>query len=186
VIAAAVTVLAVARDGGGSEVASSAPDGPPPPWRAPAVARSAVPPAYLAAWDRARNRTGCTLLFPLDGGPAMPAATASEQKTPNDNGWDIFLTSGAGTVEVLGLFGPATRVNAAPDTPTFTKSWADGSAARYAAEVGNAAPGTFDPDSSAFEGVLTVPGRSCAYRIYDSLGKAHLEAIFDRLRFAAR
>lgn len=185
-IAAAVTVLAVARDGGGSEVAPSAPDGPPPPWRAPAVARSAVPPAYLAAWDRARNRTGCTLLFPLDGGPAMPGATASEQKTPSDNGWDVFLTSGAGTVEVLGLFGPETRVNAAPDTPTFTKSWADGSTARYAAEVGNAAPGTFDPDSSAFEGVLTVPGQSCAYRVYDSLGKAHLEATFDRLRFAAR
>ena len=58
--------------------------------------------------------------------------------------------------------------------------------ARYAADAGNAAPGTYDPDSSPFEAVLTAPGQRCAYRIYDTLGKAHLEATFDRLRFAAR
>jgi hypothetical protein len=185
IIVAAVTVLAVARDGGGHDATPSPAAGPAPPWRAPAVARSAVPPAWLAAWDRARNRAGCALLHPLDGGPELAGAVASEQKTPDDKGWDIFLTGGAGTLEVLGLFGPATALDAAPDTPAFTKSWSDGSVARYAADVGNAAPGTFDPDSSAVEAVLTVPGQGCAYRIYDSLGRTHLEALFDRLRWVA-
>jgi hypothetical protein len=186
VVAAAVTVLAVARGGGGHEVASSAIDGPTPPWQASSVPRSAVPPAFLAAWDRAANRASCALLFPTDGGPELAGATATEEKTPGDKGWDIFLSGRTGSVEILALFGPETKVDASPDAPTFTKSWADGSVARYAADAGNAAPGTYDPDSSPFEAVLTAPGQRCAYRIYDTLGKAHLEATFDRLRFAAR
>ena len=55
--------------------------------------------------------------------------------------------------------------------------------ARYGDDVGNAAPGTFDPSTSPYEGVLTIPGQACGYRIYDTLGKDHLEALFDRLRF---
>ena len=51
--------------------------------------------------------------------------------------------------------------------------------------IGRAAPGTFDANSSSFEAVLIVPGQACGYRIYDSLGKDHLERTFDRLRFAA-
>jgi hypothetical protein len=54
--------------------------------------------------------------------------------------------------------------------------------AKYAADVGRAAAGTFDPDSSPFEAVLTLPDQACAYRIYDTLGKDHLELVFDRLR----
>ena len=177
-----MTVLVVARDDGGSAVAPAAGGAPAPPWAAPGMARDAVPAPYLAAWGRARNRAGCALLFPLDGGPGMAGATPSDQKTPDDHGWDVFLTGQAGTVEVLGLFGRDSTLKAGPATPVFTRSWADGSVARYAAEAGNAAPGTFDPDATAVEAVLTVPGQSCAYRIYDSLGRAHLEAIFDRLR----
>ena len=181
-----MTVLAVTRTGGGPEVAASSGDAPPPPWRAAAVTRSAVPPPFLAAWDRAANRRGCRLLFPTGGGPELEGATATEQKTPGDRGWDIFLTAPAGSIEVLALFGPETKVDASPDAPTYTRSWADGSVARYAVDAGNAAPGTYDPEASPFEAVLTVPGQACAYRIYDSLGKDHLERTFDRLRFMAR
>ena len=172
-IAAAVTVFAVLKDDG-KEVSGL----PEAPWRAKTVGRSAVPPAYAAAWDRARNRTGCALLFPIDGGPMLQGAKATEQKTPNDNGWDIFLTGDAGTVEVLGLFDKTTQAQA----PTFTRSWADGSMAKYGADFGNAAPRTDDSNASPFEAVLTLPDQNCGYRIYTTLGKDHLEFLFDHLR----
>ena len=173
IIAAAVTVFAVLKDDG-TEVGRL----PEAPWRSKAVSRSAVPPPYVAAWDRARNRADCALLFPVDGGPALQAAKPSEAKTPDDNGWDIFLTSDAGTVEVLGLFEKTSKA----DQPTFTRSWADGSVAEYGADVGNGAPGADDPNSLPFEAVLTLPDQACAYRIYTTLGKEHLELVFDRLR----
>jgi len=181
IVAAAVAVLAVA---GGSDGRAAAPPGdlPAAPWRAPPVRRSSVPPVYVAAWERARNHAGCALLFPLDGGPSMVGARATEEKTTDDNGWDIFLGGGAGSIEVLGLFGRSTQPDTPSDSPRYTRSWADGSAARYGADVGNAARGTFDPSASPFEGVLTIPGQTCAYRIYDTFGKDHLEATFDRLR----
>jgi hypothetical protein len=112
----------------------------------------------------------------------MQGAQPTGERTPNDDGWDIFLTSGAATVEILGLFDHSTQVDKAPDQPSFTRAWADGSVAKYAADVGRAAAGTFDPDSSPFEAVLTLPDQACAYRIYDTLGKDHLELTFDRLR----
>jgi len=173
IIAAAVAVFAVLKDDGREAV-----DLEGAPWRAKAVSRSAVPSPYVAAWDRARNRADCALLFPLDGGPALQGAKPSETKTPNDNGWDIFLTGDTGTVEVLGLFEKTSKA----DRPTFTRSWSDGSVAEYGADVGNGAPGTDDSNSSPFEAVLTLPDQACAYRIYTTLGKEHLEFLFDRLR----
>jgi hypothetical protein len=173
IIAAAVTVFAVLEDDGPEAV-----DLQGAPWRAKAVSRSAVPPPYVAAWARARNRADCALLFPLDGGPALQGAKATEEKTPNDNGWDIFLTGDAGTVEVLGLFEKTSQAA----EPTFTRTWADGSVAKYGADFGNAAPGAYDSNSSPFEAVLTLPDQACVYRIYTTLGKDHLEFLFDRLR----
>lgn len=177
IIAAAVTVFAVVKDDG--EEAAELPEAP---WRAKAVSRSAVPPPYVAAWDRARNRTECALLFPLDGGPALQGAKATEGKTPDDHGWDIFLTGDAGTVEILGLFEKTTQA----DRPSFTRSWADGSVAKYGADSGDASPGVDDSNASPFEAVLTLPDQDCAYRIYTTLGKDHLESLFDRLRLMKR
>lgn len=192
-IAAAVAVLAVAGDDdSGEELAAptssttvtTATIGAPPaaPWRAGTVPRSAVPAAYAEAWDRARNHGSCALLFPLDGGPEMQGAEATADRTPNDDGWDIFLTSGAASIEVLGLFDKAGQAERRPGTGGFTRTWADGSVARYGADVGGLPPGTFDPNRSPFEAVLTLPDQACAYRIYDTLGKDHIEATFDRLR----
>jgi hypothetical protein len=173
IIAAAVTVFAVLKDDGQEAV-----DLPSAPWRAKPVNRSAVPPPYVAAWERARNRADCALLFPLDGGPALQGAKATDGKTPNDNGWDIFLTGDAGTVEVLGLFEKTSQA----DSPSFTRAWADGSVAKYGADFGNAAVGAGGSNSSPFEAVLTLPDQDCAYRIYTTFGKEHLEFLFDRLR----
>lgn len=191
VIAAAVTVLAVAGDDTGPEM--PAPGGtaadlsgyPPAPWRTGSAPRHAVPTPYLEAWDRAANRRQCALLFPLNGGPELADATATAGQTPDDRGWDILLTGKVGSIEILALFDKATQVDRPSTGPSFTKTWSDGSVAKYSADVGNAAPGTYDPNTSPFEAVLTVPGQSCAYRIYDTLGRAHLESVFDRLRLMA-
>ena len=194
IIVAALAVLAVVGDGDGEPSSSSTSEAAtaathptaglfPAPWRAPTVPRDAVPPAYAQAWDRARNRADCALLFPLDGGQGMEGAKATSEKTPDDNGWDIFLSSDAGSIEVLGLFDKSSQLKASPETPTYTRTWADGSMAKYAAEVSRATSGTVDPNSSPVEAVLTIPDQTCAYRIYDTLGKDHLEFVFDRLRF---
>jgi hypothetical protein len=181
-IAAAVTVLAVADDNSGSVTTAGELKAP---WRADEVRRSAVPGPFVEAWDRAGNRRTCALLFPLDGGPQMAGAKATWEKTPDDKGWDIFLTGDAGSVEVLALFDKDTQTNRQASPPGFTRTWSDGSVARYAPDVGNLAPGTYDSSTSPFEAVLTLPDQACAYRIYDTLGKDHLESVFDRLRLMA-
>lgn len=192
IIIAAVTVLAVAGDDDGDGIAASTTandasttigDQPAAPWRAAAVPRGSVPAAYAEAWDRARNKSSCALLFPLDGGAEMQGAEPTADRTQGDNGWDIFLTSGAASIEVLGLFDKAGQAGRTPGSGGFTRTWADGSVAKYGADVGGLPPGSFDPDTSPFEAVLTLPDQGCAYRIYDTLGKDHLEATFDRLRF---
>jgi hypothetical protein len=191
IIIAAVAVLAVAGDDGGDRIAAPTTaneatttigDQPPAPWRAAAVPRGAVPTVYAEAWERARNKETCALLFPVDGGPEMPGAQATAERTQSDNGWDIFLTSGAASIEVLGLFETASQAGRSPGSGGFTRTWADGSVAKYGADVGGLAPGSFDATTSPFEAVLTLPDQGCAYRIYDTLGKDHLEATFDRLR----
>jgi hypothetical protein len=188
VIAAAVTVLAVTGDDAGPELPTTGATAvdlteyPPAPWRSGSVPRRAVPGPYAEAWDRAANRTSCSLLFPLDGGPELEDATPSSERTPEDRGWDIFLTGEAGSIEVLALFDKASQTDKPPTGPSFTKMWSDGSVAKYSPDVGNAAPGTYDPNTSPFEAVLTLPDQDCAYHVYDTLGKDHLESVFDRLR----
>lgn len=191
-IAAAATFFAVVDDHGEdapttgvSALNTAGGDRPAAPWRATPVPRSAVPPPYVAAWEKAGNRTTCALLFPTDGGSEMPRTEATGSATPGDNGWDIFLNSASGTVEVLGLFDKVTPQERRSQGPSYTKSWADGSEARYRPEAGNLAPGSYDADRSPFEAVLTLPDQRCAYRIYDTLGRTHLESLFDRLRLMA-
>ena len=191
-IAAAVTVLAVADDSGQeapttgvSGLNTAGGDRPAAPWRAAPVPRSAVPPAWVAAWEKAGNRTTCALLHPTDGGPEMPRTESTGSATPGDKGWDIFLNSAAGTVEVLGLFDKTAPQERGAEGPSYTKTWADGSEAKYRPDAGNLAPGSYDADRSAFEAVLTLPDQACAYRIYDTLGRVHLESLFDRLRLMA-
>lgn len=195
IIAAAVTVFAVLKDDDGPELqpstsegatqpATTADDLPAAPWRSAAVSRPAVPPPYVRAWEQARNRTTCALLFPVAGSPELAGAEAAFAKTPEDNGWDIFLNGPSGTVEVLALFDKATQTGKPTTTPSFTKIWADGSVARYAPDAGTLTPAD-DPASSPFEAVLILPDQQCAYRIYDTFGRTHLESLFDRLRLMA-
>lgn len=157
---------------------------PPAPWRAAPLERSEVPSVFLDAWDRARNRSTCALLVPADAGPDLEGATPGSSDVAGDAGWDIRLRRGGSIVEILGLFETA----GSPDEASrmaFSRSWADGSVARYGPDDPGGLGAATDPEASANEAVLTIPGQNCAYRIYDTLGKTHMEFVLEHLRFVA-
>lgn len=156
----------------------------PAPWKNPAVPRSQVPAEFLEAWQKAANRSDCGLLVPTVLGPEMEGALAKTSDVNNDEGWNIRYRKAGAIVEVLGLFDRDAR----PDEQkpaSFSKTWADGSVAQYGPDdPGGLMGGNLDPEGSANEAVLTVTGQRCGYRIYDTLGKTHLETVFEGLRFA--
>lgn len=155
--------------------------GPAAPWRSDALSRSAVPAPFLEAWTRAKNRADCALLVPSDAGPQMEGARVKFDPVAGDAGWDIFLRRGAGILEILGLFDRSNQPEEERPAP-FSRRWSDGSVARYGPDVGPES-GDVDPEATAVEAVLTLPDQRCAYRIYDTLGKSHLEFVLEHLRF---
>ncbi|MGH9040374.1 MAG: hypothetical protein ACRDZ3_09090 [Acidimicrobiia bacterium] len=162
----------------GSKVAAA-------PWRGPAVPRSDVPPEFLEVWERATNRSDCGLLVPTVLGARLEGAQAKTSPVENDSGWNIRYRKAGAIVEVLGLFDRDAR----PDDQMpaeFSKTWADGSVAQYGVDdPGGPFGDNPDPEASANEAVLLVTGQQCGYRIYDTLGKTHLESVFEGLRFVA-
>jgi hypothetical protein len=123
-------------------------------------------------------------LVPTRLGPEMEGALAKTSDVNDNAGWNIRYRKAGAIVEVLGLF----ERNARPEDQkpaAFSKTWADGSVARYGPDdPGGPLGGNLDPEGSANEAVLEVTGQACAYRIYDTLGKTHLEQVFEGLRFA--
>jgi len=116
-------------------------------------------------------------------GPELEGGTASFDVTADDAGWDIYLRRGGRILEILGLFTKESQAEAKRSAP-FSKSWSDGSTAAYGADTPGGPFGTpTDPEATAFEALLTLPDQDCAYRIYDTLGKSHLELVLDNLRF---
>lgn len=179
----------------GSGTATSAPVGassstttvakvPAAPWRAPAVPRSQVPAEFVEVWQRATNRSTCGLLVPTILGPQMEGALAKTSDVENDAGWNIRYRKAGAIVEVLGLFDKDARPEEQKPA-AFSKTWADGSAAQYGPDSpGGPFGDNPDPEATANEAVLVVTGQGCGYRIYDTLGKTHLEMVFEGLRFA--
>ena len=157
---------------------------PAAPWRAKAVPRSEVPDEFLEAWGRAANRSSCGLLVPTELGPEMEGALAKTSEVNDDAGWNIRYRKAGAIVEVLGLFDRDARAEEQKPA-AFSKTWADGSVAQYGPDdPGGPLGGNLDPEASANEAVLLVTGQQCGYRIYDTLGKTHLEMVFEGLRFA--
>ena len=162
---------------------TTTPKVPGAPWRNAAVPRARVPAEFLEVWERATNRSTCGLLVPTVL-PGMDGAEAKTSDVTDDAGWNIRYRKAGAIVEVLGLF----ERNPRPEDQkpaAFSKTWADGSVARYGPDdPGGPMGGNLDPEGSANEAVLVVTGQQCAYRIYDTLGKTHLEQVFEGLRFA--
>lgn len=170
---------------GGGSSSTTAPNVPAAPWRAPAVPRSQVPAEFLQVWQRAANRSTCGLLVPTVLGPQMEGALAKTSDVENDAGWNIRYRKAGAIVEVLGLFDKDARPEEQKPA-SFSKTWADGSVAQYGPDSpGGPFGDNPDPEATANEAVLVVTGQDCAYRIYDTLGKTHLEMVFEGLRFAA-
>jgi hypothetical protein len=168
----------------GSSSSTTAPKVPAAPWRSPAVPRSQVPAEFLEVWQRATNRSTCGLLVPTGLGPEMEGAVAKTSDVNDNAGWNIRYRKAGAIVEVLGLFDRDARPED-QQPASFSKTWADGSVAQYGPDdPGGPLSGNLDPEGSANEAVLVVTGQQCAYRIYDTLGKTHLEKVFAGLRFA--
>jgi hypothetical protein len=149
------------------------------------VPRSQVPAEFLEVWERAANRSTCGLLVPTVLGPRLEGALAKTSDVENDAGWNIRYRKAGAIVEVLGLFDKDARPE--EEKPAaFSKTWADGSVAQYGPDSpGGPFGDNPDPEATANEAVLVVTGQQCGYRIYDTLGKTHLEMVFEGLRFAA-
>ena len=163
---------------------TTAPKVPAAPWRGPAVPRAQVPAEFLEVWERARNRSTCGLLVPTVLGPEMDGALAKTSDVNDNEGWNIRYRKAGAIVEVLGLFDRDDRPEDQKPA-AFSKTWGDGSVARYGPDdPGGLLGGNLDPEGTANEAVLLVTGQQCGYRIYDTLGKTHLETVFDGLRFA--
>ncbi len=157
---------------------------PAAPWRGPALPRSQVPPEFLEAWEKAANRSTCGLLVPTVLGPEMDGAVAKTSDVNDNAGWNIRYRKAGAIVEVLGLFDRDARPEDQKPA-AFSKTWADGSVAQYGPDSpGGPFGDNPDPEGSANEAVLLVTGQGCGYRIYDTLGKTHLEMVFEGLRFA--
>ncbi|HEY3239563.1 MAG TPA: hypothetical protein VGL92_08370 [Acidimicrobiia bacterium] len=157
---------------------------PAAPWRGAAVPRAQVPVEFLEVWERAKNRATCGLLVPTVLGPEMEGALAKTSDVNDNAGWNIRYRKAGSIVEVLGLFDRDARPEEQKPA-AFSKTWADGSVAQYGPDdPGGLLGGNLDPEGSANEAVLVVTGQECGYRIYDTLGKTHLEKVFEGLRFA--
>ncbi|MGH8990393.1 MAG: hypothetical protein ACRDZ7_02570 [Acidimicrobiia bacterium] len=154
------------------------------PWKGKAVPRSEVPEEFLEVWEKAANRSTCGLLVPTVLGPDMDGALAKTSDVNDNAGWNIRYRKAGAIVEVLGLFDRDARPEEQKPA-AFSKTWSDGSVAQYGPDSpGGPFGDNPDPEASANEAVLLVTGQQCGYRIYDTLGKTHLEMVFEGLRFA--
>ncbi len=172
------------KPAGASSSSTTAANVPAAPWAGAAVPRSQVPAEFLEAWQRAANRSTCGLLVPTMLGPEMEGALAKTSDVENDAGWNIRYRKAGAIVEVLGLFDRDARPEEQKPA-AFSRTWADGSVAQYGPDSpGGPFGDNPDPEASANEAVLLVTGQGCGYRIYDTLGKTHLEMVFEGLRFA--
>jgi len=131
------------------------------------LAASSVPRVLLAEWRKAENRAGCAPLW-LDD-----VAVADKQIRARyfGGGWGVTVrnprrwgVAGAGVI-----VGPQDLAKW-----KFRRENAAGMRAGYGLEG-------FDmgPDWLAY---IMVPGQSCLYNVWSSVGKEHLEQLVDHLR----
>lgn len=213
VVAAAVMVISAGGDGGPSDTVAEATttstvpedttttsvitSGPPasgpvetgdpaPPWRSAALPRDDLADEVIEAWERAENRDRCRLLLPADLGSKMDGATSGASPVSGDAGWEITFRKGPAVVQVQGLFEASTR-STRTEKEIFSRRWSDGSVVRYGPDARNEeqSPEDVDPETTANEATLILPDQGCAYVLYDTLGKTHLEFVLDHLRFVS-
>jgi hypothetical protein len=142
------------------------------PWSASKLELNAVPNVYITEWKKAENRDKCALLV-IDG-----LSNSSEFKSRRayfGGGWAVAYDS-AKERSAFGIAGSGTDADSPEPAYRFplTRRWADGSIANYGLQGG------VGPDYLAY---LQVAGQKCSYNVWSKRGRAHLESLFDRLRF---
>ncbi len=178
------------------------------PWGGTALDAAEVSPVLVAEWEEdLLRREGCPLLAPA----ALPGDTAgAAPRRANASGellaaWD--LPSGPGRYPSgdycadcgRGALGVGTITFDSDAPPAFEQlpvshRWDDGSSLRVVnegveffgrrPEDPNAFtdPETGDPAIAPYNAYLTVPGYSCAYRLWSFLGEEHVVALARQLR----
>lgn len=155
---------------------------PKAPWQTGTVPRADVDEVVLGAWDKATNRDTCGLLVPFDLGPGLDRPKVSSTPITDNAGWEVVFRQGASVLQIQGLFSKESRT-VRNEREVFSRRWADGSVARYGPDAANEEDPNPDPETSANEATLLLPGQDCAYVLYDTRGKTELEFILEHLRF---
>lgn len=156
---------------------------PAAPWSNPPLSQKEVPAVLLTEWRQAENRSTCAALAPKDLGQypnAQPrsayfaggwAIAYDQPGLPGRNPDGSFCPNcGRGA---FGIAGSGTTANYSFRW-TNQRVWADGSRAGYGLAGGTG------PQYLAY---VTVKGQGCLYNVWSYLGKEHLEALLQSLRF---
>jgi hypothetical protein len=154
--------------------ASAGPALEPSPWSAPRLAAGAVPPIYLEVWLAAENRQRCALLAAERTEPAVGDGVSARAATFS-GGWAVAydLPTQRSAFGVAGTGASAWETGVYDDWP-HRKTWADSSRVGYGPE---------DASGTNWLAYLRIPGQDCLYNVWSRRGRAHLEALVDRLRF---
>lgn len=129
-------------------------------------------------WKSAKNAKTCRLIVAADLGPELAGAKLNIEDVNDQQGWQYHWRKGGAVLQVIGLF----PVPETPKPALFSKRYSDGSVVRYGPDAGDEPLENVDPDTTANEAALQIPGQGCEYRIYDTLGKAHIERVIDQVR----
>jgi hypothetical protein len=137
------------------------------PTQAPVkLAAASVPRVLLDEWRKAENRAGCAPLW-LDN----VAATVKIRGRYFAGGWGVTVRN----PQRWGVAGAGVIAEPSDlEKWKFHRETAAGIRAGYGLEGFN-----MGPDWLAY---VHVPGQSCMYNVWSSVGKEHLEALVDHLR----
>ena len=146
----------------------------PAPWSDPALAGAAVPPVYLTVWRAAGNRQRCALLAPERLDPGL-ARQARARAATFGGGWGVAYD----LPDSRSAFGVAGTGTSAWTGETYD-AWPEKRVLSDGSRVGYGPEGGTGPNWLAY---VRIPGQDCLYNVWSRRGRAHLEALVDRLRF---
>ena len=142
-----------------------------PPWKMHAqLAPDAVPPVYLAEWEKAENAATCAPLV-LFGAEKEPGITL--RRANFSGGWAVAYDTPAQRSS-FGIAGTGLKAGG-PKPESFQDAirWPDGSCAVYGLQ-GGSGPGWL--------AYLTVAGQEHSYNVWSERGKEHLESLLGSIR----
>jgi hypothetical protein len=158
---------------------------PNPPWSGEFLVADQVDVVLLDSWEKAANRGYCALLAPRALGADTEMAVARTAGFTAELEWFIAWDNPAGPGmtansdlcedcgrSAFGIHGSDQLRNRGVGV-----KWNDGSGLNHAPQ------GSYDDGHERVGASLSVAGQPCSYRVWSSLGVAHLDWFIDQLRF---